>query len=124
MKTTQTLLVGLFAAGLCVGSAYAEARTWTDVQGRQVNASFVRIEGENIVLQTPDGALHQFPVTRLSPEDQAIAKAAKPAETAPAMESAPTMMANATVAQAAAGRVRPISRRWPDQGRSRACESW
>lgn len=102
MKTTQTLLAGLFAAGLCVGSAYAEARTWTDVQGRQVNANFVRIEGENIVLQTADGALHQFPLTRLSAEDQAIAKAAKPAETAPAMESAPTMLANATVAQAAA----------------------
>lgn len=102
MKTTQTLLAGLFAAGLCVGSAYAEARTWTDVQGRQVNANFVRIEGENIVLQTADGALHQFPLTRLSAEDQAIAKAAKPAETAPAMESAPSMLANATVAQAAA----------------------
>lgn len=102
MKTTQTLLAGLFAASLCVGSANAESRTWTDIQGRQVTASFVRLEGDNIVLQTADGALHQFPLTRLSAEDQAIAKAAKPAETAPAMENAPSMMANATVAQAAA----------------------
>jgi hypothetical protein len=102
MNTTQTLLAGLFAAGLCVGSAFAEARMWTDVQGRQVNASFVKIEGENIVLQTADGALHQFPLTRLSAEDQAIAKAAKPAETPTADASAPQFMANATVAQAAA----------------------
>lgn len=101
MKTTQTLLASLFAASLCVGSANAESRTWTDIQGRQVTASFVRLEGENIVLQTADGALHQFPLTRLSAEDQSIAKAAKPAETAPAMENAPSMMANATVAQAA-----------------------
>jgi hypothetical protein len=60
MKTTQTLLAGLFAAGLCASSAFAEARTWTDVAGRQVNASFVKIEGGDIVLQTADGAMHQF----------------------------------------------------------------
>jgi hypothetical protein len=80
----------------------AEVRTWTDVQGRQVSASFVKIEGEDIVLQTADGALHKFALTRLSAEDQSIAKAAKPAE-APAAEGAsPSFMANATVAQAAA----------------------
>ena len=102
MKTTQTLLAGLFAAGLCASSAFAEPRTWTDVAGRQVNASFVKIEGGDIVLQTADGAMHQFALTRLSPEDQAIAKAAKPAEAAAGAESAPAMLANATVAQAAA----------------------
>ena len=46
MKTKNTLLAGLFAAGLCV-SASAEVRTWTDVQGRQVSASFVAIEGQD-----------------------------------------------------------------------------
>lgn len=102
MNTTQTLLASLLAAGLCVGSAFAEARMWTDVQGRQVNATFVRIEGDNIVLQTADGVLHQFALTRLSPEDLAIAKAAKPAETAAPEAAAPQFMANATVAQAAA----------------------
>ena len=99
MKTKNTLLAGLFAAGLCV-SASAEVRTWTDVQGRQVSASFVAIEGQDIVLQTADGAQHKFALARLSPEDQAFAKAAKPA--APAAEAAPAFMANATVAQAAA----------------------
>jgi hypothetical protein len=102
MNTTQTLLASLLAAGLCASSAFAEARMWTDVQGRQVNASFVKIEGDNIVLQTADGALHQFALARLSAEDQAIAKAAKPVETAASADSdAPSMMANATVAQAA-----------------------
>ncbi|MEQ1748641.1 MAG: DUF1549 domain-containing protein [Prosthecobacter sp.] len=97
MNTTQTLLASLLAAGLCVGSAFAETRMWTDVQGRQVNASFVKIEGENIVLQTADGSLHQFALARLSPEDQAIAKAAKPV----AVAVAAAMPATATVAQAA-----------------------
>lgn len=102
MNTTQTLLASLLAAGLCVGSAFAEARMWTDVQGRQVNATFVKIDGDNIVLQTADGVLHQFALSRLSPEDQTIAKAAKPAETAAPEAAAPQFMANATVAQAAA----------------------
>ena len=100
MKTKSTLLASLIAAGLCM-SASAEVRTWTDVQGRQVSATFVKIEGEDIVLQTADGALHKFALTRLSAEDQAIAKAAKPAESSSA-EASPTFMANATVAQAAA----------------------
>ena len=102
MNTTQTLLASLLAAGLCVGSAFAETRMWTDVQGRQVNASFVKIEGDNIVLQTADGSLHQFALTRLSPEDQAIAKAAKPVESVTASDSSPQFLANATVSQAAA----------------------
>ncbi len=97
MNTTQTLLASLLAAGLCVGSAFAEPRMWTDVQGRQVNASFVKIEGENIVLQTADGSLHQFALTRLSPDDLAIAKAAKPV----AVAATAAMPATATVTQAA-----------------------
>lgn len=102
MKANKSMLAGLLFAGLGAMTAQAETRVWTDVNGRQVTASFVRIEGENIVLQTQDGALHNFPLARLSPEDLTIAKAAKPAE-APAATAgaAPQMLANATVAQAA-----------------------
>jgi hypothetical protein len=102
MNTKTTLLAGIVAAGLCMSATAAEVRTWTDVQGRQVSASFVKIEGEDIVLQTADGALHKFALTRLSAEDQAIAKAATPAETPTAEGTSPSFMANATVAQAAA----------------------
>lgn len=106
MKPMKTLLAGLFVAALGVSSAFAEVRTWTDTQGRQVTATFVRLEGENIILQTADGALHQFPLTKLSADDQTFAKAIKPADPAAGAETAPTgegpvMLANATVAQAA-----------------------
>lgn len=106
MKPNKTLLTGLFVVALGVGSAFAEARVWTDSQGRQVTGTFVKIDGADIVLQTQDGVLHQFPLAKLSAEDQTFAKAAKPAESAApeagAEGAAPIqMLANATVAQAA-----------------------
>lgn len=97
MKLPHLILAALSCAALNLGAA--EVRTWTDLQGRQVVASFVRIEGEDIVLQTKDGAQYKFALSKLSAEDQKIAQttaAAAPAETAPAFQ------ANATVAQAAA----------------------
>jgi hypothetical protein len=97
MKTQKTIAIGLLAAVLGGSAMAAELRTWTDVQGRQVPAKFVRIEGENIVLETENGALHQFALNRLTAEDQAYAK--EQAAAAPA--AAPQMLANATVAQAA-----------------------
>jgi hypothetical protein len=70
-------------------------RTWTDTKGRQVTASFIGLDGENIILQTADGATHKFPLTNLSAEDQSLAKTMKPSDQ-------PVMLANATVAQASA----------------------
>ncbi|WP_395716139.1 DUF1549 domain-containing protein [Prosthecobacter sp.] len=94
MKQTTKLLSSLFVTVLFAGSALAELRTWTDSKGRQVTASFIGLDGENIILQTADGATHKFPLTNLSAEDQALAKTMKPSEQ-------PVMLANATVAQAA-----------------------
>lgn len=94
MKQTTKLLSSLFVAVLFAGSAFAESRTWTDSKGRQVTASFIGLDGENIILQTADGATHKFPLTNLSAEDQALAKTMKPS-------GQPVMLANATVAQAA-----------------------
>ncbi|WP_184209861.1 DUF1549 domain-containing protein [Prosthecobacter dejongeii] len=101
MKATKSMLAGLLIAGFGgISATAAEVRTWTDVEGRQVSASFVQIEGDAIVLQTDEGVQHRFPLARLSAEDQAIAKTAQ-AALAPAA-AAPQMVANATVAQAAA----------------------
>lgn len=108
MKQTPKLLSSLLAMALCAGTALAESRTWTDVQGRQVNATFVGLEADQITLQTADGALHRFPLSNLSPEDQAMAKKSTPAA-APATAAAPAAgaegnpayLANATVAKAA-----------------------
>jgi hypothetical protein len=94
MKTKTTLLAGIFAAGLCMTAQAEDMRIWTNAQGRQVNASFVRLEGENIILKTAEGVQHSFPLAVLSPEDQAFAKTLKVEQ--------PAFLANATVAQAAA----------------------
>jgi hypothetical protein len=80
MKKTTKLLSSLIVTLLITGSALAEVRTWTDTSGRQVNATFIGLEGENIVLQVADGSTHTFPLTKLSAEDQALAKTLKPAE--------------------------------------------
>ncbi|MDZ4405183.1 DUF1549 domain-containing protein [Prosthecobacter sp.] len=95
MKQTTKLLSSLFVTVLFATSAFAEIRTWTDTKGRQVTASFIGLDGENIILQTADGATHKFPLTNLSAEDQALAKTIKPSDQ-------PVMLANATVAQSSA----------------------
>lgn len=101
MKRTHKLLSSLLIPALFTGLALAEPRTWTDVQGRQVTASFVSLEGDQITLQTADGNLHRFPVSNLSAEDQTLAKKLTAAAPAPAAEGQPAYMANATVAKAA-----------------------
>lgn len=101
MKQTPKLLSSLLVMAVCAGTALAESRTWTDVQGRQVNASFVNLEGDQIILQTADGSLHRFPLANLSAEDQAVAKQQQPAAAAAGPETNPAYMANATVAKAA-----------------------
>lgn len=78
MKLKQSLLTGFCALLLaCASATAAELRTWTDTQGRQVEAAFVKIEGEDIQLQTADGTIHRFPLSRLSAEDQNIARGMK-----------------------------------------------
>lgn len=75
MKLNRPLLTGFSALVLaCASVNAAELRTWTDTQGRQVEAAFVKIEGEDIQLQTADGTIHRFPLSRLSAEDQGIAR--------------------------------------------------
>ena len=101
MKQTTKLLSSLLVSALGASSALAEVRTWTDTSGRQVTASFIGLDGEDIILKTADGATHKFALTRLSAEDQALAKSMKPSEE-------PVMLANATVAQASAASSWPM----------------
>ena len=96
MKNNRLILSGLSALLMASASALgADLRTWTDTQGRQVEASFVKMIGDNIQLQTADGQFHQFPLARLSAEDQAVAQKMM-ASAAPADESAPAAPAIGT----------------------------
>jgi len=62
----------------------AEVRTWTDRTGKFTRqASFVRIDGDSIILKAPDGKELKLPLDRLSVADQQYVKTA-----AAAVESA------------------------------------
>lgn len=60
------------AFGLSVASA--ESRKWTDLDGRSVQADYVKVEAGNVFLKLADGKILPFPFARLSPDDQAFVK--------------------------------------------------
>lgn len=53
-------------------------RTWTDVQGRQVEATFRGVEQGSIFLQTRNGYVFRIPLDRLTKADQDLAASLKP----------------------------------------------
>ncbi len=95
---TKHLLLGVCIITLGVLQASAASRVWTDSQGRKVEASFIKLEGDIVYIQLANGQVYPLPLARLSPEDQAAAKTLPPAENANAMTSVPT---NASAKQAA-----------------------
>ncbi|MCE9519524.1 MAG: hypothetical protein K8R87_08230, partial [Verrucomicrobia bacterium] len=50
--------------------------TWTSADGKSIQASFVRLEGDNVVIKRADGVSFTLPLSRLSPESQTQAKSA------------------------------------------------
>jgi hypothetical protein len=77
MKTLLLLLTLSCSAAFAAGPL---TRVWTDVQGRKVEATFVRLEGDTIALQTRDGAIFQFKLSNLPEAEQTVARAATPFE--------------------------------------------
>lgn len=98
MKSNKaiTLALSCLAIGLApLRAEEAASRIWTDKQGRQVDAIFLGLQGDNISLQTKDGRTFTFALSNLSAEDQNFAKTAKPT-------NMPGYVAtNATIGQAA-----------------------
>lgn len=82
MKPSKALILGLGCLALGLAPLKAEdapaTRMWTDSKGRQLEASFVGLDGANITLQSPTKGIMTFPLTVLSAEDQAFAKTATP----------------------------------------------
>lgn len=71
-------LKGGGAAPTAAAPAAGGAQKWTSADGKIIEASFVRLEGDNVVLTvTATGTTYAVPLARLSPESQAQAKAAK-----------------------------------------------
>ncbi|MDP3851927.1 MAG: hypothetical protein Q8Q59_15605 [Luteolibacter sp.] len=65
--------LGIVLAGiLLIGTAAADARTWTNALGRTFDAEFVRLEGNGgAIFALPNGRQFSMPVAELSPADQA-----------------------------------------------------
>jgi hypothetical protein len=67
----------VLAASFSPGAVWAEVRTWTDATGKFNRvASFQRLDGDSVVLQTADGKEFKIPLDRLAAADQAYAKKA------------------------------------------------
>jgi uncharacterized protein (TIGR03067 family) len=92
MKTTLLLV------SLLLGSTL-QARTWTEASsGRSVEADFVRVDAETVVMRMSNGSTSQFPIARLSAADQEFIKqqAGAPAGSSTKTTSASVVKTDAT----------------------------
>lgn len=65
---------------LLCGGALAESRIWTDKRGRQLRAEFVRLVGNDVVLERPNGQVARVPLASLSEADHQFLKTLLAAE--------------------------------------------
>ena len=49
-------------------------QSWTNTEGRTIQAAMLRVEGEAVVLQMANGQTYNYPLNKLTPESQAQAK--------------------------------------------------
>ena len=56
----------------------AASRSWTDAQGRKVEASFGGVQGDNVILKMADGRSIPFAIAKLSAADQEFIKSQDP----------------------------------------------
>lgn len=65
------------AAPAAMPAAAGGTMKWTNTEGKIIEAEFMGLEGENVLLKIPStGITHIFPLSKLSPESQAQAKSA------------------------------------------------
>jgi hypothetical protein len=64
----------LLALGFACSFSYAATRSWTDSNGRKVEAEFSGMKGDSVLLKLTTGQTVPFPLARLSGEDQAFVK--------------------------------------------------
>lgn len=105
-RTMGTLLRGISRAFpvailLPVFALPAEARLWTSVSGRTVEAEFAGMQGGAVVLQAPDGRRFGISMDGLSAADQAFIRSQNPAPMpAPAPVAGPSPASSAPAAAA------------------------
>jgi|GEM_PF-2464772 len=105
-------IAAAFALGLLAWSA--GARTWTSQSGSRVEAEFMEMQGDSVVLRNPEGRQFRIPLAQLSEGDQAFVRenhmsppaeqtpeAVKPSPSAAATEAGPADSAAAWIVHAA-----------------------
>lgn len=81
MKMRLRLLLATVCALTAVSGIQAENevyRTWTDAQGRKLEATFRGVENGQVFLQVRNGYVYRLPLEKLSAADQEVAKTLKP----------------------------------------------
>ncbi len=75
--TSKFTLTGLIAGLILTGPLFMatvpaqDARTWKDATGKfEIQATFVKLDGENVILKKADGKTIKVPLEKLSPIDQ------------------------------------------------------
>ncbi len=66
-RTTGLLLGALITLG---GTAAVEARTWTDTKGRTIEADFIKMNGDKVVVKRNNGKTVSIPLNSLSQKDK------------------------------------------------------
>lgn len=99
MKPAHLVLSVFFIVAASLDAAPA-VRVWTDSQGRKVEASFIKLEGGTVFIQTANGTVFSLPLEKLSPEDQKLAKTLPPSALSTAVMA--PLAADATLSQAVA----------------------
>ncbi len=64
----KAIVLSIFACSLCF-TFHLEARTWTSLDGKTIEAEFVKVDKANVTLKRSDGKSFTLPVNKLSEKD-------------------------------------------------------
>ena len=84
MKLRAFFLIALLLVPLGVDAAKNEVRTWTDAQGRTIEAKMTGFADGYVLLTLPDGRETKFPFQRLSEKDRGYVRENAPVNPATA----------------------------------------
>lgn len=88
-KGFHKAIAGLACATLLCGTSTAAVRTWTNAQGRTFEASFVRVDGPNVIFAFENGRTFSTPAAELCAADRGmLAMLQRTAPAAPATAEA------------------------------------
>ncbi|MGV3663579.1 MAG: hypothetical protein ACO1TE_25640 [Prosthecobacter sp.] len=88
--SSHRLVILTLAAVACLRAQDGASRPWKDVQGRIIQAAFIRATAEAVTLRMADGKEHDIPLSRLCAEDQAFVRSQAALKPALAPATAPT----------------------------------